>query len=375
MSIGSCSVSSCAGSGAQQPVQQLKPDFQAEWPDRNALTQTRFSYSGHAARAAASLMTLGLAPLGVYGLKKLVPKLVMPALSFSDELCSEFSHHADTWVKAAVAAGRVVAVERLSLRTPDGALIDSRAMTLPSQQGLPPEEQRWIIYFCGNGDLYERQMEFAHEYGERVGANVLLFNYRGVGQSQGFPMRPEELVLDGETVMQYLLNHVGVASEHVLVHGISLGAAVGTQVRKLHPDGSIINERSFSSLTKEVSTIISPIAGKLLYQIRWELDSAAVWSEITGRKVIVFHKEDGVIPYPASLYKSVMERHATGPDDVVIDEAGREEFDQIHVQLRDVFFENGLEGRQAIEPHNVPLRYHKAEWEAIVQIARQILHP
>lgn len=50
----------------------------------------------------------------------------------------------------------------------------------------------------------------------------------------------------------------------------------------------------------------TPVLMSLLWAMGWELDATKPWARITGRKVVVFHAADGMIPFKtAALYNAV----------------------------------------------------------------------
>lgn len=63
--------------------------------------------------------------------------------------------------------------------------IDGAYRIHPQQAALPPEEQRWILWFLGNGEVYEMMLNDFQAFSEATGMNMFLFNYRGVSLSTG----------------------------------------------------------------------------------------------------------------------------------------------------------------------------------------------
>ena len=56
------------------------------------------------------------------------------------------------------------------------------------------DETRWIVHFLGNAAHFEHSMEFNEELARECCANALVFNYRGVGGSEGVPWTEADLV-------------------------------------------------------------------------------------------------------------------------------------------------------------------------------------
>ena len=88
---------------------------------------------------------------------------------------------------------------------------------------------------------------------------MLLFNYRGVGRSEGKPRTGWDLVKDGAAAVAHLRRQ-GVAAEHILLHGHSMGGGAAAIIREQEAaagraTGPIVNDRSFASLPAVVSAM------------------------------------------------------------------------------------------------------------------------
>lgn len=172
-------------------------------------------------------------------------------------------------------------------------------------------DQKWVVFFCGNAMQYESMLNFAKEYSEEVDANVLLFNYRGVGRSKGDLHGPEDLISDGNACMQFIQSR-DIPEKNIVLHGYSIGGAIAAQVSSKHEKSPIVSVNSFSSLSKEVEELI-PVIGKvvklILLNIGWELDSIKALEGNKAKKLIIYHKLDGIVPYKASVRKALKNKN------------------------------------------------------------------
>lgn len=201
-----------------------------------------------------------------------------------------------------------------TIEAADQTKLDTVAIENSMMQQKPPSEQKWVIFNPGNAMCYEEILDAIKELSDATGASYLLGNYRGVMRSKGAPEVAHDLVLDGEAMVQYLLQK-GVPKENILIHGISLGGGVGTAVAANHQGETtgihLFNDRSFSSLTDAIKGLIPNIFGKIGASLAspagWQLDSVANYEKIKGKKVLLHAKGDGVIRYSYSLYKGVKE--------------------------------------------------------------------
>jgi len=148
----------------------------------------------------------------------------------------------------------------VSIRTPDGILLDGGEFQHLRMYDASPKEQRWIIWLNANGMSWEDSTTFSIGYASLVGVNLLLFNYRGVGNSQGQTTCAADLIRDGQAAMHHLLDK-GVDAKYILIHGHSLGGGVGAHIRAQYPEGPLIHDRSFSSLSAVVKDIFRGLFG------------------------------------------------------------------------------------------------------------------
>jgi hypothetical protein len=265
-------------------------------------------------------------PIGIsrflhYKLHVLVGKIIIPG-----QLKGQLSKTNESLLKE----GKDVLLNKfkgtpLSLKTPDGILLD--AIHLPGMKDGReiPKNGPTIIYFNGNAEKYETfGLSFEVENSEaeftitdslsniskyiKRGYNVVLFNYRGVAKSQGEATR-QGLILDGETVYQYVRNRLHVPLDEINLLGHSVGGAIAGAVGAMHPRVTFLPDRPFSTLAEEVRVIFgqkSPLLGALasmcIRLLDWNLDTVTAWNRVKGKKWLVYHPDDPVIPYTASLH-------------------------------------------------------------------------
>lgn len=141
---------------------------------------------------------------------------------------------------------------------------------------------RWLLFACPNGQQWEQLLFILSHQARCLGANLLVFNYRGVGSSGGSARQASDLILDGEAAMDYLLQLAASNGRHdqtpaghrprvVLLHGHSLGGAVCLAVclsRRARAAArgvalAVLNDRSFSALSAVVHShpLLDPRTG------------------------------------------------------------------------------------------------------------------
>jgi acetyl esterase/lipase len=208
------------------------------------------------------------------------------------------------------------AVREVNVSSKNGALLNGVEIRPNGLNQELPENQKWIVYFNQNAATWEQNVEFLAQTAKDVGANVISCNYRGVAKSSGFPTKDQDLIDDGQAVVDYLLKQ-GVPAENILICGTSLGGAVATHVAAARVQAgqnvSLISDRSFSSLSRVVWKIggivdyILPILALLARAIAiaimrshdWKLDSGEKLQSLllkTKKVTLLHHAQDRIIP-------------------------------------------------------------------------------
>jgi fermentation-respiration switch protein FrsA (DUF1100 family) len=114
--------------------------------------------------------------------------------------------------------------------------------------GKHPARAKTAIFYChGNSTNighYWWRMEAIHE----LGYQVLIFDYRGYGRSEGKPDEPG-LYMDAEAALAHLLKQPAVDARRVAFYGHSLGAAVCIELAtRKTVDAALVVESPFRSV-------------------------------------------------------------------------------------------------------------------------------
>lgn len=238
----------------------------------------------------------------------------------------------------------VGSTQRMQFLTADNEQIDGVIVWASSRDGKKENYtgRNWILYLNGNGETYEMNIDFLNWYTEETGCNLISFNYRGVGESSGFPNRFKDLIIDADAVFQHL-ERQGVASNQILIHARSLGGAVGVALRALHRDGPICNERSL--LSWEAVNSSGKVQNLYLKAMGWDIQPLKYWELIQGCKWIIVSPTDEVIDFhEASFYEGL--RRTLG--------LSEEELEKRIPVIKLPPFYSELNGNSP-EGHNIPL--------------------
>jgi hypothetical protein len=301
------------------------------------------STSNKVKRVAFLIFSIIVVPVGLVRLighvinKLCVKNGMVPATQYSKEECDELRN------QHLMGSRNPQLFERIAVKTADGVKIDSMFLKNEQNQEKPIGEQKFILFFNGNGGLYESMLPFMEVLAEETGANVYCGNYRGVGYSESFPLGYQDLVMDGEALFQQLLSK-GAKPENILIHGHSLGGGVGAMVASHHQEKGhevrFCHDRSFSTMAQEVDELFSSVKNKISTRtclgkvikagmcvlipmavfatktLGWNFPSLTAYKKINGYKFILVHKEDKVIPKFASLVENLKTSEMTTEEKV-----------------------------------------------------------
>mmetsp|Transcript_24146 Transcript_24146/g.63002 ORF Transcript_24146/g.63002 Transcript_24146/m.63002 type:complete len:482 (+) Transcript_24146:125-1570(+) len=249
--------------------------------------------------------------------------------------------------------------------------IDGAFRIHSKQAQLAPEDQRWILWFLGNGEVFELMMPDFQAFAEETGMNIFLFNYRGVSHSTGRLEQAWDLVEDGRVCLNYITTKLKARVDYVLLLGHSIGGAVAAQLRADHsPEGPLLIDRTFSSLHAAAASVFRQlckaiigfeikripqfvIAGLLSSVFAGSMDVVTAWRNVTGQRLILYHLEDSIIRYKtASIHAALVDRKAV------------EDSEAIKLGL------DGAAGQN--NHHNLPLERFP-EFETIVERCRMMV--
>jgi len=152
---------------------------------------------------------------------------------------------------------------------------------------------RALLFMHGNaGNISHRGESIAIFH--RLGLNVLIFDYRGYGQSQGEPSE-HGLYQDAAAAWHYLIETRGFDSQDIILFGRSLGGAVAAKLASEVQAGGVILESTFSS-ARDVAASLFPILSRLIV-LRYGFDTAAYLNGVVCPVLVLHSPEDDIIPF------------------------------------------------------------------------------
>ena len=156
-------------------------------------------------------------------------------------------------------------------------------------------ESPTIIFFHGNGGNISDVGWLGQHFHEQ-GFNVLLFDYRGYGASEGDAEDETSLYADGNAAIGFVLNEKRVYPRKLVLYGQSLGTTVVADIASTGEVGAVILESGLSSASSIAGHALPwlPRAFHFLGKNRFE--SAEKLTRVKSPVLITHGDPDPVLP-------------------------------------------------------------------------------
>ena len=156
-----------------------------------------------------------------------------------------------------------------------------------------PGATRTVLFLHGNAGNVSDRLETVAIL-NRIGANVLIIDYRGYGRSDGSPGE-QSTYEDALAAWRHLREDRTVPAERIVVFGRSLGGGVATWLAANHRPGALIVESSFTSVPDMAARTYPFLPVRLLARVRYP--SIGRIAGIDVPTLIAHSPHDEVIPY------------------------------------------------------------------------------
>ncbi|MDQ3747154.1 MAG: alpha/beta hydrolase [Acidobacteriota bacterium] len=176
-----------------------------------------------------------------------------------------------------------------------------------------------VVYFHGNGG----NLSYCDWVGTALAArgfDVLLFDYRGYGRSEGEPTDERGVYADADAAYDFVTKERGVPAERVVLYGQSLGTTAAVDVASRKACGALVVESGLSSAGDMAGAIMPWLPHFARGLTRNKFDSVGKLPRV-GCPVLVAHGErDRIIPVAQGrkLFEAAPARKRL----LIIDDAG-----------------------------------------------------
>jgi fermentation-respiration switch protein FrsA (DUF1100 family) len=182
----------------------------------------------------------------------------------------------------------------LGLRFEDVQLVTEDGVRIHGWFLPAPNPRLTVLVSHGNGGNISHRLERAALLQSTIGADVLLFDYRGYGRSEGTPDE-EGTYRDGRAAYRFLVEGRRVLPERLLLFGESLGSAVTLELAVSQPCAAVVLESPFTSI-RDMARVALPFlpVGPFL---RTRYDNLGKIGRLRVPLLVMHGDRDGVVPF------------------------------------------------------------------------------
>ncbi len=152
-----------------------------------------------------------------------------------------------------------------------------------------------VVFFHGNGGNIGNVGWVGQRFAKR-GFDVLVFDYRGYGASDGVAANESDLYADGDAAVAFVRNEKGARPERIVLYGASLGTAIAADVASRGAFGAVVLESGFSSASSVASSALPWLPRFLHFLGKNRFESAQKLSSVKSPILITHGDPDHTIP-------------------------------------------------------------------------------
>lgn len=203
--------------------------------------------------------------------------------------------------------------DRALITTPDKVGLDYLDVTIPVTPGenlnawyfptsLPSDSTPTVLFCHENAGNISYSLETVRLFLE-LGANMLVFDYRGYGRSDGQPSE-QNVYEDAHAAWSWLVAVRQTAPDKIFIFGRSLGGAVAIDLATRVTCAGVILESTFTSAV-DMGRRLYPFVPVRLVS-RFSFDSLSKIGRVSCPVMVAHSPDDEMIPYTMSrtLYEA-----------------------------------------------------------------------
>ncbi|GMQ91069.1 MAG: alpha/beta hydrolase [Gammaproteobacteria bacterium] len=150
-----------------------------------------------------------------------------------------------------------------------------------------------ILFAHGNAGNISHRLDSIRIFYE-LGFNVLIFDYRGYGKSEGQPSEAG-IYRDIDAAWRYLTQTRKFKARQIVLFGRSLGGAVAVDLATRQTPAALIVESSFSSVRDMADQLFIWFPSRLL--LRYHYRTIDKMAQINSPLLVLHSPDDDIIPF------------------------------------------------------------------------------
>ena len=215
-------------------------------------------------------------------------------------------------------------------QTPRAVSLNFREVSFHAADGIAlhgwfmphPHARFTLLHLHGNAGNISHRLRLYRRW-HALGLSVFAFDYRGFGRSEGSPSEAG-LQADAEAAWHWLVHTRGIAPEHIIIAGRSLGCAVAAQLAQAVRPAGLALEAPFTSIPDMAAAYYPWLPLRRFVKTRFNTVAAAGRSHAS--LLLISAKNDEIIP--AGMAERVFNAHP-GPKMHAALAGGHNDFDVI----------------------------------------------
>ncbi|MGB5178343.1 MAG: alpha/beta hydrolase [Gammaproteobacteria bacterium] len=176
--------------------------------------------------------------------------------------------------------------ETIHLTTEDGIQLHAWYVPAVAARGT-------LLFNHGNAGNIAHRLDSIRLFNS-LGLNVLIYDYRGFGESGGKPSE-QGTYRDARAAWDYLHENRAIAARRIVILGRSLGAAIAVDLASQVPSAGVILESAFTSVPDMAAHLYPWLPVRFL--VRYKYDSAVKIGRISSPLLMMHSRDDEIIPF------------------------------------------------------------------------------
>ena len=161
-------------------------------------------------------------------------------------------------------------------------------------------ESTWLLFHGNGGNIGHRVTELALLH-QRLGINLLIFDYQGYGKSEGTPSE-RATYQDARAALSYVIERAqqqspelaNLGADKIVYFGHSLGSAIAVELAAAHPPLGLVLASAFASVS-DMSRLVFPLL-PTGWLVRNKYNSLAHISKVRCPLLVLHGERDDMVP-------------------------------------------------------------------------------